>query len=118
MGNERSNPDYLRQPNALPHQSTAKHPHASTHLPDHSSTHPPPPVPQFEYAPAGHEPHHLRGRTAEDAVRRAVGVPADRTVTLTPSADRAGLEGWLDVEIDGVPAGRVRPHNRMRFRRD
>jgi len=56
-----------------------------------------------------------RGRTPEEAVRRAGQVPDDSALVIGPEADR---EGWQDVAVDGAPAGRVRPHQRMRFRRD
>ena len=56
-----------------------------------------------------------RGRTPEEAVHLAGGVPDDQTLVVAPEADR---EGWQAVLVDGQPAGRLRPHQRMRFRRD
>ena len=29
-----------------------------------------------------------------------------------------GPDGWADATADGAPTGRVRPHHRMKFRRD
>jgi hypothetical protein len=56
-----------------------------------------------------------RGRTPEEAVRLAGGVPDPGTLVVAPEADR---EGWQAVTVDGQPSGRVRLHQRMRFRRD
>ncbi len=56
-----------------------------------------------------------RGRTPEEAVRRAGGVPDDQSLLIEPEAD---VQGWQAVLVDGAPSGRVRPHQRMRFRRD
>ncbi|MDX1420333.1 MAG: hypothetical protein R3181_10235 [Rubricoccaceae bacterium] len=56
-----------------------------------------------------------RGRTPEEAARRAGQVPDASALAVAPEADR---EGWQAVTVDGVPAGRLRPHARMRFRRD
>jgi hypothetical protein len=56
-----------------------------------------------------------RGRSAEDAVRRSGGVPEAAEVAL---GEPDGPEAWQEVQVDGEPAGRVRAHQRMRFRRD
>lgn len=56
-----------------------------------------------------------RGRTPEEAVRLAGGVPDTSTLVL---GEADGPGAWRPVRVDGVPAGRVRPHARMRFRRD
>ena len=54
-----------------------------------------------------------RGRTAADAVRRHLG--ADRDPAL---GDPEPGTGWQIVEVEGASWGRVRPRDRMRFRRD
>lgn len=74
-------------------------------------------MPQFEFesvVPAAESGLH-RGRSPEDAVRRAA--RADDTADVQV-ADDEDLHGWREVRIDGIPAGRLRLHQRMRFRRD
>ena len=77
-------------------------------------------MPQFEIetaaapGPSAGPPALTRGRTPEEAFRQAAGVPDTAALELDP-ADR---EGWHVARVDGVEAGRVRPHQRMRFRRD
>ena len=68
-------------------------------------------MPQYEIEIVGSEPRRLRARSPEDAAVRA-GVESPR---LGPEADVAG---WREVLSKGVAVGRVREHNRMRFRRD
>ena len=68
-------------------------------------------MPQYEYESASGESQILRARDAADAARRA-GVPDPE---VAPEAD---VQGWRDVSASGEPVGRVRDHNRMRFRRD
>jgi hypothetical protein len=74
-------------------------------------------MPQFELEDAGPDRFSglVRGLDLPDAVRRALALPAGADVTAGPSA---GAEGWQEVRIAGAPAGRGRPHQRMRFRRD
>jgi hypothetical protein len=74
-------------------------------------------MPQYELDDVGPDGFsgRTRGRTPDEAVRRALALPADADVTLDEKAD---LKGWQAVRIDGVPAGRVRLHQRMQFRRD
>lgn len=73
-------------------------------------------MPQFELDEVGSERAGglHRGRSAEDAVRRATSTPHDVAV----SVGEEDVQGWRAIEIDGRPAGRVRLHQRMRFRRD
>lgn len=68
-------------------------------------------MPQYEVEIAGKAPARVRGRDPEDAVRRA-GL-ADAAVEPEPD-----LQGWRDVTASGSVVGRVREHQRMRFRRD
>jgi hypothetical protein len=56
-----------------------------------------------------------RARTPEDAVRRTAGVPGGGAVEVGPPE---GPEAWQPVRVDGSEAGRLRAHQRMRFRRD
>ena len=58
---------------------------------------------------------HERGRTPEDAVRRALALGDEARVAL---GEAEGGTQWTDVRVDGVPRGRLRPRDRMRFRRD
>ena len=74
-------------------------------------------MPQYELDAVG--PDRVtdlrRGRTPEGAVRTALGVGDDVAVEVGPAE---GAEGWRAVRVDGVASGRIRPHQRMRFRRD
>ena len=74
-------------------------------------------MPQFELDNVGPTDFFglVRGRTAEEAVRRGASISAEATLTVTSEAD---LQGWQDVVMDGEVSGRVRLHQRMRFRRD
>ncbi len=72
-------------------------------------------MPQFETERPGAPAETLRARDAADAVRRAANLPADAAVAV---AAPAGPDGWCEATWNGAPAGRVRPHARMRFRRD
>ena len=61
----------------------------------------------------------IRARSGEEAVRLWLDLPHDIDVTLrTPEAPMEALEGWKAVFVDDVYRGRIRPHQRMRFRRD
>ncbi len=57
----------------------------------------------------------VRGRTPDEAIRRATDVPDAVEIAVEAEAD---VHGWQTVLFDGAPMGRVRPHQRMRFRRD
>lgn len=73
-------------------------------------------MPQFEVeTPA--RTRFVRARDAADAVRRAApdALAAAADVALGPAARGTG---WCDVTVDGALWGRVRPRDRMRFRRD
>lgn len=74
-------------------------------------------MPQFELEEVGEGRVSglRRGRTAEDAVRRAIGPHQDAVVGVAADED---LQGWQEVTLDGRPSGRIRLHQRMRFRRD
>ncbi len=72
-------------------------------------------MPQFETERPGAPAEVLRARDAADAVRRAASLLDDAVVDV---ADPSGPDGWCDATANGTPAGRVRPHARMRFRRD
>ena len=70
-------------------------------------------MPQFELAPAAAAPVFVRARTDLDAVRRHLGDAAE--VAL---AEPEAGSGWRAVTVSGAAWGRVRPRDRMRFRRD
>jgi hypothetical protein len=74
-------------------------------------------MPQYELENVGPDGFsgRTRGRTPDEAVRRALGLAAEDDVSV---ADDADLQGWQTVRIDGEEAGRIRPHQRMQFRRD
>lgn len=73
-------------------------------------------MPQFETERLGGAEARIgRARDAEDAVRRAFDVPAEARIQVGPPDLR---DAWCAVSVDDTPAGRVRPHARMRFRRD
>ena len=76
---------------------------------------PPPPVPQFETAPLDGPAVFVRARSPEDAVRDAAGRGGAVDVEVGAAAPGSG---WRDAAVDGEPWGRVRPRDRMRFRRD
>jgi hypothetical protein len=56
-----------------------------------------------------------RGRTPEEAARLAGEISDAAALVIEGEGDR---EGWRAVTADGAPAGRLRLHQRMRFRRD
>ena len=70
-------------------------------------------MPQFELAPASGAPAFVRARSAADAVRRHLG-----DVTEVEVGEAEAGTGWSEVTVASVPWGRVRPRDRMRFRRD
>lgn len=74
-------------------------------------------MPQYELDDVGpdHFSGRTRGRTPEEAVRRTLDLAEAVEVTVDEEAD---LRGWQTVYIDGDSAGRIRPHQRMQFRRD
>ena len=69
-------------------------------------------MPQFEVAQHGQDPVFVRARDAADAVGRRSGAAAVALADAEPGS------GWQDATVDGEPWGRVRPRDRMRFRRD
>lgn len=72
-------------------------------------------MPQFETDRPGAPAAVVRALDAPDAVRRAFALPPEARVEVGAPA---GPAGWSDVVVEGGAAGRVRPHARMRFRRD
>lgn len=60
---------------------------------------------------------YQRGRTAADAVCRALALEETAGVEVI-GEEEADLKGWRAVTIEGRPAGAVRAHQRMQFRRD
>ncbi len=74
-------------------------------------------MPQYELDAVGPEAvsGRTRGRTPEEAVRRAATLADEVAVEVEADTD---LHGWQTVRIDGEPAGRIRLHQRMQFRRD
>ena len=68
-------------------------------------------MPQYELELAEEENRILRARSVEDAVFRA-GRP-DAVVDSSPD-----VQGWRSISEKEIRIGRVREHNRMRFRRD
>lgn len=74
-------------------------------------------MPQYELEAVGRPPVSglHRGRTPEEAIRRAAGLDAAVPVQVATVED---VQAWQEVTIDGTPAGRIRLHQRMRFRRD
>jgi hypothetical protein len=74
-------------------------------------------MPQFELERVGPGAvsGHYRGLDVLDAVRRALDLDAAAALEI---GEPAGAAAWQEVIIDGAPAGRVRLHQRMRFRRD
>ncbi len=71
-------------------------------------------MPQFEVQPHDQSSAFVRARTDLDAVRRHLASDAS-DVTLGEA--EAG-SGWRAVAVEGAGWGRVRPRDRMRFRRD
>ena len=72
-------------------------------------------MPQFETERPSAPAQTVRARDAADAVRRAAALPDTAQVEI---GQPTGPDGWADATADGAPAGRVRPHHRMKFRRD
>jgi len=74
-------------------------------------------MPQYELDNVGASKYsgRTRGRTPEEAVRRALDLPADADISVSDAAD---VKGWQAVRIGGAEAGQIRPHQRMQFRRD
>ena len=72
-------------------------------------------MPQFEVAPASESPRFVRARDPEAAVRSAARLGAEAAVSL---GDPEAGSGWQAASVDGEAWGRVRPRDRMRFRRD
>lgn len=71
-------------------------------------------MPQFELDADG-ATRQVRGRSADDACRRALALDADADLAV---GEAALGTGWRPVVVDGAPRARVRARDRMRFRRD
>lgn len=71
-------------------------------------------MPQFEIAPATGPAVFVRARSEADAVQRHLGAAAEAVEV----GDADPGPGWREVRVGGQPWGRVRPRDRMRFRRD
>ncbi|MEM6782392.1 MAG: hypothetical protein AAF624_01470 [Bacteroidota bacterium] len=70
-------------------------------------------MPQYEVMTGPDAVVLVRGRDALDAASRALdGHPEGLTLGGTDP------HGWEDVLRNGTAVGQVRPHQRMRFRRD
>ena len=74
-------------------------------------------MPQFELDEVGPKQISglVRGRSAQDAVQKCEGMPETAQVAITEKAD---VQGWMAVSVEGQASGRVRLHQRMKFRRD
>ncbi len=72
-------------------------------------------MPQFETQPANADATMVRARTPADAVRQCAGLPEGTPVEM---GEVEPGSGWSEVTVDGAVWGRVRPRDRMRFRRD
>lgn len=78
-------------------------------------------MPQFELedVKSGKGIERVRARSAEEAARSWLGLPEDAKVKFEKAdSPMEELEGWRKVIGAGVVRGRIRPHQRMRFRRD
>ena len=71
-------------------------------------------MPQFEVEPRDHPATFVRARSEADAVARHLDADAAAVEVGEPEPGA----GWRDVSVGGEPWGRVRPRDRMRFRRD
>jgi len=74
-------------------------------------------MPQYELDQVGPDQRSglVRGRTPEEAVREGTGLPEDAAIALSDEED---VHGWTVVYLDDEPSGRLRLHQRMKFRRD
>jgi hypothetical protein len=71
-------------------------------------------MPQFEIEPTDQSSTFVRARTDVEAVTRHLRVSVDE---LTLGDAEAG-SGWRTLSVRGTLWGRIRPRDRMRFRRD
>ncbi len=74
-------------------------------------------MPQYELDTVGPgaTTGRFRGRTPEEAVRRAADLPDDADLVIEDEVD---LHGWRVVRLGGASSGQIRLHQRMQFRRD
>lgn len=77
-------------------------------------------MPVFELKdPDGTEVGRVRARYPEEAVREWLGLPDEAEVSVDEAtAAMEVLEGWRVITVGGEDRGRIRLHQRMRFRRD
>ena len=71
-------------------------------------------MPQFEVEPQDQPAVSVRARSEADAVARQSGADVASVELGEPEPG----SGWQTVSVGGQPWGRVRPRDRMRFRRD
>ncbi len=74
-------------------------------------------MPQFELENVGPNlfSGFVRGRSAEEAVRSVAAISDKESLLVGSESD---VQGWQTVLIKEKESGRVRVHQRMRFRRD
>lgn len=74
-------------------------------------------MPQFELENVGPGKFSglVRGRTAEEAAQCGAKLSDGAALRVSSESD---VLGWQEVVLNGVTSGRVRLHQRMRFRRD
>lgn len=74
-------------------------------------------MPQFELENVGPVQYSglMRARSAEDAIARSSQIGPEMDLEISSETD---VKGWRVVMIDGAESGRVRLHQRMKFRRD
>jgi len=79
-------------------------------------------MPQYEIAPTSGPTVFVRARSEADAVaRHLAGLDVEAPGLEAPAVALGEPEpgsGWREVRVDGGAWGRVRPRDRMRFRRD
>jgi hypothetical protein len=77
-------------------------------------------MPQFELIEEGRTGRRarVRARSLEDAARSFFRIRDDLELRLEALDDLSGLGGWMYVYVDEHRYGRIRNHDRMRFRRD
>ncbi len=74
-------------------------------------------MPQFEIETIGDSGNvqRIRARDEKDAVLRMGKWTEEDGIRIV---DQRELEGWRMIVVNGKPSGRVRPFQRMKFRRD
>lgn len=74
-------------------------------------------MPQFELENVGPNKFSglVRGRSIEEAVRGVAAISDEALLRVDAKPD---VQGWQVVFVEEEESGRVRAHQRMRFRRD